>query len=111
MNFNQLFMSEVLNSARNDNPNRTDFNFDIVISFGLRRSRTKNYLVRNRLNYQGSSFSLMLPDQAKRYWIRLGNDSIIILRLGFLGFRVWYDLILHLHFCRRVQINLPGIKS
>jgi hypothetical protein len=71
--FYQLFIPEVLDPARNDNPNRTDFNFDIVVSFGLRRSRTKIHLVRNRLNYQGSSFSL------------------IILRLVFLGFRVWSD--------------------
>ena len=69
MNFNQLFISEVLNPARNDNPNRTDFNFVIVVSFGLRRSQTKIYLVKNKLNYQGSSFSLMLTDQAKRYRI------------------------------------------
>jgi hypothetical protein len=62
MNFNQLFISEVLNPARNDHMNRTDFHFNIVFSFGLRRSQTKNYLVRNRLNYQGSSFSLMLTD-------------------------------------------------
>jgi hypothetical protein len=69
--------------VRNDISNRTDFNFDIVVNFGLRRSQTKVYLVRNRLNYQGLSFSLMLPDQAKRYQIRLGNDSVYNSTPGF----------------------------
>jgi hypothetical protein len=83
MNINQLFMSEVLNPARNDHLNRIDFHFNIVFSFGLRRSQTKNYLVRNRLNYHGSSFSLMLTDQAKRYRSRLGNDSVCNSTLDF----------------------------
>ena len=83
MNFNQLFITEVLNPVRNDNPNQTDFNFDIVVSFGLLRSQTKIYLVRNRLNYQGSSFSLMLTDQAKRYRSRLGNGSVYNSTPGF----------------------------
>jgi hypothetical protein len=41
MNINQLFMSEVLNPARNDHLNRIDFHFNIVFSFDLHRSQTK----------------------------------------------------------------------
>jgi hypothetical protein len=68
---------------RNDNTNWTDFNFDIVVSVGLRRSQTKIYLVKNRLNYQDLSFSLMLMDQAKQYRIRLGNGSVYNSMPGF----------------------------
>jgi hypothetical protein len=41
MNINQLFISEVLNPARNDHLNRIDFHFNIVFSFDLHRSQTK----------------------------------------------------------------------
>jgi hypothetical protein len=76
MNLYPLFISEVLIPGEKRQPELNYFNLDIVVSFGLLRSQTKIYLVKNRLNYQGSGFSLMLTDQAKRYRSRLGNDLV-----------------------------------
>jgi hypothetical protein len=77
-----------------------------VVSFGLLRSRTKIYLVLYRLNYQGSSFSLMFPDQAKRYWVKLENDSVYNSTPGF----SWILIMVRFNFALKLLSPSPNIS-
>jgi hypothetical protein len=46
MNFNQLFISEVLNPTRNDGPNKTDLVFDnLLCGIRLKLAKTKSAIV------------------------------------------------------------------